>query len=157
MSRDELIAEIRAAFAGVTLGDGIGLRQGQGLDDYESEATCQKYRQRDEKLDWSSIPARELVLCHSSLSFFDAAGMRFHLPAYLIAHLRDELPLDPVYHLTNLSAYSRGKLVLLNRHQRQAVRAYLLFLQQDQGMYESRAMTRALATYWTPEGIPLEA
>lgn len=82
---------VRSAFQGVTLGNGIGLWQGQGLDDYANSETLARYRAQDEKVDWSRIPASELDSCHSSLSFFDAEGMRFHLPAYLIADLEGTL------------------------------------------------------------------
>jgi hypothetical protein len=55
--------------------------QAQAIDDYEDEATCGRHLQDDEKEDWSRIPIEGLNRCNSSLSFFDAEGMRFHLPA----------------------------------------------------------------------------
>ena len=69
---------IRAAFAGVTLGKGVGLWWGQVLDDYEMPESIADYRanheQSEERLDWSRIPIADLNRCHSSLSFFDAEG-----------------------------------------------------------------------------------
>src|SRR5688500_17196676 len=79
---------IREAFAGVKLGNGIGLQEAQGIDDYADKETCARYRAGDEKEDWTRIPAEELSRCNSSLSFFDAEGMRFHLPAFLVAELQ---------------------------------------------------------------------
>ena len=56
------------------------MRHGQGLDDdYEDAATCEALRLTDEKDDWSKIAVADLNQCYSSLSFFDAEGMRFHL------------------------------------------------------------------------------
>src|SRR5690606_11328391 len=78
---------IRAAFRDVRLGNGVGLMQAQGLDDYADSKTLAEYRSQDEKDDWSKIPVSELNACYSSLSFFDAEGMRFHLPAFLIADI----------------------------------------------------------------------
>jgi hypothetical protein len=36
----EIAALIEDAFSNVTLGDGIGLREAQGLDDYADAETC---------------------------------------------------------------------------------------------------------------------
>jgi hypothetical protein len=83
----EVAERIRNAFSGVTLGQGVGLRQAQGIDGYEEETAIADYRQSDEKENWSRIPPDALNECQSSLSFFDAEGMRFHLPAYLLADL----------------------------------------------------------------------
>ena len=44
---------VHSAFDGVTLGDGVGLFEGQGLDDYADAATRARYRAKDEKEDWS--------------------------------------------------------------------------------------------------------
>jgi hypothetical protein len=52
LTKQEVSSHIREAFHGVTLGKGIGLLEGQGLDDYEDEATRKAYRERDEKHDW---------------------------------------------------------------------------------------------------------
>lgn len=84
LNREELIAKIEAAFAGVTLEDGVGLHEGQGLDDYLSEEECARLRMKDETQDWYKIPILDLYLCHTSLFYFDAKGMRFHLPQILL-------------------------------------------------------------------------
>ena len=74
--------QIQDAFADVVLGEGVGLWQAQGIDDYKSLAECLILREHDEKLDWSKISVQDLNKCYSSLSFFDAQGMLFHLPAF---------------------------------------------------------------------------
>lgn len=81
---------IESAFAGVTLGNGIGLQEAQGLDDYADEATCAAYRATDEKDDWHRLSTETLNRCSSSLSFFDPEGMRFHLPAFLLTEFHDD-------------------------------------------------------------------
>lgn len=91
---------VRSAFSGVTLGNGVGLLQDQGIDDYADKATLAAYRKQDAKNDWSRIPVSSLSQCYSSLSFFDAAGMRFHLPAYLIADLENTLNQEVIFCLT---------------------------------------------------------
>lgn len=52
--------------------------------------------------DWKSIPAKILDDHSGSLHFFSEAGLRFYLPAYLVADLRNELQsADPVFTLTH--------------------------------------------------------
>ncbi len=92
MTKDELIEEIRAAFKNVRLEDGVGLWEGQGLDDYADNETMLKLRKKDERNNWENITYEDLVDCQSSLSFFDAKGMRFCLPKFLIFDiLADEI------------------------------------------------------------------
>ena len=98
---------------------------------------------------WDTIPTDQLNACHSSLSFFDPEGMRFHLPAYLIADLKEQLGVDPVFHLTHLDDYARGKLVLLSAEQPAAVRAYLLFVRDEPNYeFDREAIDLALENYW---------
>ena len=125
---------IEAAFAGVTLGDGVGLHEARAIDDYADDATQAARRAEDEKEDWRRITAEDLNFCDSSLCFFDAGGMRFHLPAYLIAELRGEYEcVSVVYHLT--SGFPE-KFRLLSEAQRTAVRAFLRHVFDDPA-YES--------------------
>ncbi len=146
----EVCRAIEVAFAGVTLGNGVGLREGQGIDDYADAATCAAYRAGDEKEDWRRITVEALQQCSSSLSFFDAEGMRFHLPAYLLADLRGDEAVDMAFCLTMTSDYDRY-FRLLSEAQRQAVRAYLLHIVEEPTYeYERPHIRRALSGYWSP-------
>ena len=111
LSEQRVLALIRDAFKpGVTLGSGVGLLQAQGIDDYASAATLAEYRERDEKDNWSAIPAADLDRNYSSLSFFDADGMRFHLPAYLVATLERLLQTaDVTFHLVYFADGSESR------------------------------------------------
>ncbi|WP_298544966.1 DUF6714 family protein [uncultured Aquimarina sp.] len=82
--KEALIKKINEAFKNVTLGDGIGLWEAQGHDDRLTVSECRKLRAKDEKEDWIDIPLIHLYQCSSSLSFFDAKGMHFHLPILLL-------------------------------------------------------------------------
>ena len=147
---ETLCDTIREAFAGVTLGDGIGLQQAQGIDDYEPPATCARLRASDEKDDWTRIPAEELNCCNSSLSFFDAEGMRFHLPAYLIADLQGQYRFGMAFSLTHMSDYNISQFALLSAQQRSAVRAFLLHIAESEDYeFERSDILRALDDYWT--------
>ena len=150
----EVQALIKDAFFDVTLGSGVGLREAQGLDDFADEATCASYRAGDEKDDWRRISIEELNACYSSLSFFDAEGMRFHLPAYLLADLNGTYLQDLSFQLAYLNNYSIDQYASLSVKQRQAVRAYLLFiLDDDSHAFSHQHIRRALDEYWINEAL----
>ncbi len=140
---------IRVAFRGVTLGNGVGLRQGQGLDHHADFRTLADYREKDEKTDWSRIPISELNDCYSSLSFFDAEGLRFHLPAYIIADLEGTLDGDILWTLTAAES-SRMRFAILNESQRRAVREFLLIrLEQSRDdVCLDPGLEEAIHGYW---------
>jgi hypothetical protein len=145
---EALCNKIREAFAGVTLGSGIGLKQAQGIEDHEDEATCARYRVSDEREDWSRIPVSELNRCNSSLSFFDAEGMRFHLPAYLIADLQGTYNFGMAFCLTQSHDYARY-FRLLSDAQRKVVREFLLHISEESDYEFGRPhIIRALDEYW---------
>jgi hypothetical protein len=150
MDIETLKNEIRSAFAGVELGNGIGLMQAQGLDDYEDAATVAAYRMLDEKHDWSKITVDQLNQCYSSLSFFDAEGMRFHLPAFLIAYLDGTFLQDVIFSLTYSEQGSLLCFDLLSAAQRQAVRDFFQYeiSENDPVDFERPKIEKALAEYW---------
>lgn len=146
----QVAVAIEAAFLGVTLGRGIGLQEAQGLDDYEDAGTRASYRDNDEKDDWHRITPEALNRCNSSLSFFDAEGMRFHLPAYLLADLRGEYGFGMAFCLTHLSDHTLNQFVLLSSKQRAAIRAFLLHIGDDPDYeFDRPHIVRALNECWT--------
>jgi len=148
MDKENVLNEIRAAFSGVVLGNGIGLWEAQAIDDYESKEVQNRNRDKDEKEDWRQIGCEDLQSCHSSLSFFDAEGMRFHLPAYIVASLDGKVD-DPIFHLIQLDEYAKSKWTTLNHEQREAIIMYLNWcLEQEAYKFEHASIRRALSEYW---------
>lgn len=144
-----VVAKIREAFSGVGLGDGIGLWQAQGIDDYAAESAIAAYKRADEKEDWSRITSDALNKCNSSLSFFDAEGMRFHLPAYLLADLAGTYQHGMVFSLTDIGQHRIEQFALLSSSQRAAVREYLKFIaEEDDYAFGRPNILRALDEYW---------
>ena len=47
MTKEELIIEIRTAFNNVKLEDGVGLWEGQGIDDYADSKTMAELKRKD--------------------------------------------------------------------------------------------------------------
>ncbi|MBX3442544.1 MAG: hypothetical protein KF774_09050 [Planctomyces sp.] len=146
-----LLGLVRRAFQGVALGEGRGLREADGLDDYADARTLAAYRAQDEKRDWSAIPAADLNRHCCGLSFFDAEGMRFHLPAYLIAELEDQLDTASiVFHLTCMAGGTDSRFDALSAAQRDAVRQFLLMVLSDPHQkFEHPMIEESLRTRWT--------
>lgn len=114
-------AAVRAAFAGVTLGGGVGLSEAQALDDYASNEVRATCRAGDEKNDWAAIPPGDLNRHSGSPAFLDAEGMRFHLPAYMIADLDGDYRHEFAPYLCGC----QERFSLLTPLQRTAVEVYL--------------------------------
>lgn len=148
MKKEDVLTEVRSAFSSVSLGNGIGLWEAQAIDDHETKKVQKKNREKDEKDDWSLLGFDDLQRCHSSLSFFDADGMRFHLPAFIIASINSTVD-DPIFHLTQLDDYAKSKLTTLNQAQRKAIVTYLNWcLEQEEYEFEHPAIRKALSEYW---------
>lgn len=97
LDKDTVIKHIKEAF-GQTEYPGDNFLQGsfEGSEPYE-EIEPFKGRQ-----DWQSIDPELLDTHSSALSFFSEGALRFFLPAYLIADVRDELQTaDPLFVLTH--------------------------------------------------------
>ena len=153
----ELEQQIRSAFAGVTLGDGIGLWEAKSLDDYADDITRSQVRARDIRDDWSRIPAEDLPgwTAQTAMIFTDPEGLRFLLPVFLIKVADSDFPLS---HLTNLSDLEK-RFCYLNTAQRLAVQAYLLDYiaeayqpEEELNLRDQRTLRRirlAIDEYWS--------
>jgi hypothetical protein len=127
----ELAAAIRhveCAFATTRLDAGIGLREGNAIDDYENDFERQQQRQLDEHLDWRQITIGSLNKYHVAWCYFDAQGVLFHLPAFLIADLNGNLDLEFVDNLIGGQFDSTGWIALLNDPQARAITEVLELL-----------------------------
>lgn len=149
---DALAERVRQAFAGVELAGGVGLFEAQGIDDYWERGHA---KQKDEAHDWSKIPREHFEDCYSSLSFFDAPGMRFHLPAYIILELLHNYDAHSLlFTLTHERNGDYSVFSLLNPAQIQVVRDYLLFSLEDaEHEFYAKDIQRALEIIWTRERV----
>ncbi len=97
IDRADVLAHIGSAFAATPYpGDAFLQGSFEGCEPYEETVAFRG------KTDWQAIPADFLDAHSAALSFFSEAALRFFLPAYLGADLREELQTaDPVFHLTH--------------------------------------------------------
>ncbi len=88
-NRSALIAEITAAFDGVSRGNGTTLHEAIAMDDRKSDEECRAARRLDTEQRWQDVPDKDICACCSALSFLDAKGFRYYLPAFMLYGLRN--------------------------------------------------------------------
>jgi hypothetical protein len=163
--RERLLNLIEQAFDGVVLGDGVSLHETIVLDHYGELWERQAARAPDEKTDWRNLvhdPELLNVTGVGGMCFFDAPGLRFHLPAYLCMAV-NKLGLDVdsfvletlLFILTNGSAYTLENLSILNHAQRAAIREVLVFW-REKWPSEKPEIDRAIEKIWHPESSLLD-
>jgi hypothetical protein len=162
--QQQLLDTIARAFRGVELGDGVSLHETVLIDLYEGPEARQEARLLDEKHDWRKLvgdPA--LVQLGFALCFYDATGLRFHLPAYLSLAVTDFDREDAgdvlgslMFQLTNLCEYNQERFSILDSPQRRCVKDVLVYLRdefylRDEYELESLELDQAIGGYWNSE------
>lgn len=165
-----LLRLIEEAFQGVELGNGVSLHETVVLDRYGDPEERRAAREADEKQDWRKLVGDPELIRPTSrdgltagmggLSFYDAAGLRFYLPAYLSLVVKDpdtvgaqQVAGDLLFHLSHavMSDFNRERLALLSAAQRACVREVLKYLRN---LYDSPDNGPILAELdWAIEGF----
>jgi hypothetical protein len=136
IERQRLVSQIEAAFDGVELGNGTSLHQGRALDDYQPEEAVRQARDADTESRWQEIPDEKVETLWDALSFLDAEGFRFYIPRFMIYALHhrgtetDSLASDSAISAGDPRDAS-GRQSLLSGPQREALRAFAVFFQDD--------------------------
>ena len=152
-NREKLIKSIEEAFKGVILEDGIGLFEAQAISSYETEDIRKLYRQKDEITDWQAISKETLEECYDSHCFFDAKGMRFHLPAIMICQLKHEnCEVDIVgalfdYWEEDKPVRLKERFDILSFEQRNTVRQFLIEMFAE-NLHHEEEIKKAFKAYW---------
>lgn len=156
MTREQLIEEIREAFADVERGEGTTLREARVMDGYGTEEEQKKAREQDTDRHWWEIP-REVLEEHGDVHpFLNAEGFRYYLPAFLTWSLKyaDRSP-SALGDLTiyQLNGWTRKETVAcaLNDRQARVVARYLLFMAEqpmERGWCDGDAAAKAIRLYW---------
>lgn len=84
-----LIDEITSAFQDVRRGNGVTLHEATVIDSYGSMEERAKARKKDTERRWQDVPDRDIANTDAVLSFLDAEGLRYYLPAYIVWYLRN--------------------------------------------------------------------
>lgn len=78
-----LLAEIEAAFAGVSRAGGISLHEATAIDNYALPEQREAARLRDQDSRWQDVPDEHIAKNDSVFSFLDDIGRAYYAPAYM--------------------------------------------------------------------------
>ena len=147
---------IYEAFAGVSLGDGMGMREADAGDSYEESPRVAAARDMDERESWERLALGDVLrFCEFAWVHFDARGLVFHLPAMMRVVLREEI--DELYLADRLGLPGKQRERLwdaLSVAQRLAVREFMRWAAESMWSEFVRAnYSRGLEEFWTVERI----
>jgi hypothetical protein len=155
--KEHILKVIEDAFQGVKLENGVSLHETIVIDNYGSDKERKAARKQDEKEKWQNLiqdPELVEVSGIGGLSFYDAIGLRFHLPAYMsyVVHDRDVDIADYlIFQLTHLEEYNLQRFAVLNKTQKKAVAEFLYYIRHhtyDDFEFSYEKIDLALETYW---------
>jgi hypothetical protein len=140
MKRVDLVSIIEDAFKGVTQPKSITLHVAQAHDDYDY-LNNSKHRKNDYIGDWNNVPSEHLAKCRDALSYLDAEGIRFYLPAYMVWVLKDfgkhDIDDFVLYALDNspnnkeLNDYFKKRFSLLDSKQMRACALFVKYCAEE--------------------------
>lgn len=158
--RVALLAEIEAAFDGVSREGGVSLHETEAIDLYKGDEARQAARRLDTESRWQDVPHADLAeVCGvGGISFFNPIGWRYYLPAYMTWWLSGGETSKSfaaeclLYSLTlskELAAYQLGRYTSLGPRQVAVVTRFLRFVERFAEYESSQQDARlALAKYW---------
>jgi hypothetical protein len=157
LSRKDVEAAIRSAFAEVRLGNGVSLSIAELIDEWADPAIVESLLGTEPDEEWTSIPVAELERA-DAIAHLDAEGLRYYLPA-LMLHLLDHYESSEMWCIGTISALDQrrghpfGFVELLSITQRQAVATYVRALPDlvELDHEDSSRMRRAFRDVWSNE------
>jgi hypothetical protein len=137
VKEQQLMALVFEAFDGVQLEGGVSLHKTIYEDNYGDITKAVALAiEKDETKDWKKLinsPQLLKVVGIGGISFFDAKGLRFHLPAYLCTafeHPYADITASLLFTLTHKSDYNDKRLSLLNPLQKKCIGEILLYFRK---------------------------
>jgi len=155
--KEHVLQLIYESFDQVLLEDGVSLHETIEIDNYGATDKEKAQIKNDERKDWKKLiddPELEKIHGFGGLSFYDAKGLRFHLPAYLcltINNPKADVTESLMFHLTHLEAYNRERFSILTVEQRKAVKVFLTYIRYNTGFafeFDFAAIEAAIRDYW---------
>ena len=154
--RDALVAEIEAAFEGVTREGGKSWRDAEVADFYGDEAFATWIDTDTRWQDLADDPNWYHASGNGGFCFLDPIGFRYFLPAAMIQAIRSSYNEGIQFHLTIASDDRRehhlNKVSLLDNRQMQCVRRFIEYMiavsEAQEQEFEVDAWREALESYW---------
>lgn len=151
-----VIERIERAFAGVRLEDGVSLQEADVIDCQgwlePSDPLRLEARKNAETEDWRRIPESVIAHMYWALSFVDAKGMRFNLPAYMVFSVK--------HHRSSCSTSIDSAIYAMSREdarfadfsgpQRAAVRHFIKYMANNANFMSREEAHNVLALWNKP-------
>ena len=157
--------EIRTAFRGVTLGQGISLRQARFADRFQDVPP--HLRMGEITDDWTQVLLDELESESDGIAHLDAFGFRYYIPALMLSVLNhyESSSMRVIGTLMGLYPkkdssweYGMHRYSLLNPAQKTAIARFLAALPKlvELDFQDQKIVPRSLRNYWG-EYLPTQA
>jgi hypothetical protein len=154
--------EIRTAFRGVTLGQGMSLRHAHYADRFQDavwNAHSVSLAHGEITDDWSQVPMDELESESDGIAHLDAFGFRYYIPARMLSVLSnyESSSMRVIGTLGGLYPkkdngweYHMHRYSLLNSPQKAAIARFLAALPQlvELDFQDQKIVPRSLRNYW---------
>jgi hypothetical protein len=150
---------MRTAFAGVTLGNGVSLRQAQVADRLSegvSKADFDALPRHEITDDWSRVPFEELE--RDCVAHLDPEGFRYYLPALMLSVLSsyDSASMRVIGTIMALHAkplhrdYQERRFAIMTDAQLGAIAVFMTALPElvDLEIDDRKRVTRSVENYW---------
>ena len=156
--RAALIELITAAFADVPRGTGISLHEAAAIDKYAMPDERMSGRAQDTERCWQDVPAQDIEDNYPVLTYMDAEGFRYYLPAFMVWSLKNYQTSAsvsteaPIYELDVSGDEDKRKrkmdqFRLFSEEQRIAACRFLRFMSK-QTAADAKMAQPALDSYW---------
>jgi len=134
----DALAEIYAAFDGVTREGGVSWSEAAVIDGYGTMEERLKARESDTEWNWQELVDDPLWRAWDGFNFLDPIGFRYYLPVALVRCVRDhDDSID--FHLDLDREHAREQAGLLTAAQRNAVRSLILYMAHRADTRQHRA------------------
>lgn len=161
MNYSQIQVAIQTAFQGVILDGGVSVRQAEVMDNWGRGITNKEFQAlplEENTENWMALSGETLEQ-FPYLSYLDAKGFRFYIPAFMLSVLASYQPssLRVISTLSSLypkqdtyGEHSLNQYSLLNQEQRSAIASFLSCLPATVplDLEDQRIVERAIRNYW---------
>jgi len=134
MDETQLIEEIKTAFEGVLLKDGIGINQADRIELQQRDVLIQKGRNLDRLwwTQWTEIENKYISSYSDVMYYMDSAGLKWVLPAYMtyiVKHYKEgSFSIDSTIYVLEAGGLGVDKIDLYTDAQRKVIAKFLTFM-----------------------------
>ena len=150
MAKDIILNHISEAFKDVKLEDGISISQARLMDDYrDTKENIKNARSIDNEQSWTEISKDKLEKLYDAITFLDAKGLRFYLPAYMaygILYPDTGFPIGD-YAISQLEGDTMERYHIFSPEQKVVIKEFLEFTLGEGDYFDTEIALKALE-YW---------